>query len=274
MTTNDFFQTNDHHHRHGGGGDTTTTGTTGTTTGCNTHTRSSGCCSGSGTKRRKTTSAKSSSPYEGTDAELAKEMNELSVKEREKVLEEIHGVADAREETPELLTACLLALDGALSKIPKAKRRALDKAFFLRPHYATDAKFKLMFLRADYYDPQKAAKRMAKFFEWKLKIFGEEKLVKNITILDDDLGQDQDQVIETAILSGCSLELPHRDQTGRPITMFDISKFDHDEHPKMVRQHHIMEFSKRFIRVPRTTTNTDSFILFLKNIYIHYIIYR
>eukprot|EP00339_Tiarina_fusa_P005404 CAMPEP_0117052190 /NCGR_PEP_ID=MMETSP0472-20121206/36081_1 /TAXON_ID=693140 ORGANISM="Tiarina fusus, Strain LIS" /NCGR_SAMPLE_ID=MMETSP0472 /ASSEMBLY_ACC=CAM_ASM_000603 /LENGTH=513 /DNA_ID=CAMNT_0004766733 /DNA_START=115 /DNA_END=1653 /DNA_ORIENTATION=+ len=178
-----------------------------------------------------------SSPYEGTDADLAKQMNELSVQEREKVLEEIHGVADAAEESPEFLQSCIQALDAAIAKIPKAKRKALDKAFFLRPQYQQNDnnhhnKFKLMFLRADYYDPQKAAKRMAKFFDWKLKIFGEAGFVKDIA-LEDDLGEDD--VIETAVLSGCSLQLPHRDQTGRPITMFDISKFDHDGHPKMLK---------------------------------------
>jgi hypothetical protein len=167
---------------------------------------------------------------DGTDADLAKEMNELSVQERAKVLEELHGVAEPQEETPEFVSASIDAFDAALKKIPKPKRRATEKAFFLRPSFQNDQKFTLMFLRADYYDAQKAASRMIKYFEWKQRLFGEEKLGKDITL--DDL---HEKDIQIAVLSGGCLQLPDKDPTGRPVTMFDTSKIDHNYQEEMVR---------------------------------------
>jgi hypothetical protein len=157
------------------------------------------------------------------DAEIAKEMNELSVQERERVYEDIHGVAEVPNETLELVVTSLAALDRAILKISKPKRRILDRAFFLKPSLRDDNEFKLMFLRADSYDATKAAKRMVKFFEVKSRLFGDEKLVKRITLEDLD-GKD----VEVAVLSGSCLVLPRKDQTGRPIITYDISKFDHN----------------------------------------------
>jgi hypothetical protein len=60
----------------------------------------------------------------------------------------------------------------------------VNRAFFLRPSLENDNKFKLMFLRADLYDTPKAANRMAKYFDLKCELFGEDKLVKPITVKD------------------------------------------------------------------------------------------
>jgi hypothetical protein len=193
-------------------------------TGCNAN---SAMCERSQWGRKRTTSI--AAPNDGTDADLAKEMNELSVQERSNVLEEFHGVADARDETPEFVSSCISAFDEALAKIPKTKRRASEKAFFLRPSLQSDGKFKLMFLRADHYDATKTATRMANFFDWKSRLFGEEKLGKDITL--DDL---QEKDIRISFLSGGCLQLPQNDPAGRPITMFDTSKIDHNYHDEMV----------------------------------------
>jgi hypothetical protein len=164
-----------------------------------------------------------------TDVALAREMNELSVKERGKVLDDIHGVAENQEETPEFVATCLKDMDVALSTIPKAKRKALDRALFFKPSIQKDANFKLMFLRADVYDAQKAAKRMARYFNEKLLLFGEDKLVKKITL--DDLAEED---IKRLNFAGCVI-LPNKDQTGRPIWFFDVSRFDLDNVESMVR---------------------------------------
>ena len=80
------------------------------------------------------------------DATLAKEMNELSVQDRERLFEEIHGVAADVEESPEFLEQKLQDFDTALSKLSYAKRKVLDRAIFLKPSIRKDQTFKLMFL--------------------------------------------------------------------------------------------------------------------------------
>jgi hypothetical protein len=121
------------------------------------------------------------------DPALAEEMNRLSVKERELVLEEIHGVADAIEETPELVSSSLAKMrDIIVILTAKKYKRALDRALFLKPGIATDDKFHLLFLRAERFDPSKAASKMCRYFEHKMELFGYENLAKRITLEDLD----------------------------------------------------------------------------------------
>jgi hypothetical protein len=185
-----------------------------------------GCCGSSDFGTKNSISADDTN---ASDVALAREMNELSVKERENLFDDIHGVAKIQEETPELVRTCLGEMDVALSMVPKAKRKALDRAFFFKPSIQTDVKFKLMFLRADLYDAQKAAKRMAKFYEEKVQLFGEDKLMKKITL--DDLEEGD---VEKLNYVGCAV-LPYKDQVGRPIFFFDIPRFDFDNPESMVR---------------------------------------
>ena len=131
---------------------------------------------------------------EQDDIELAQEMNALSVHEREQIYEEIHGITTIINETPEMLASCLQQMRLELSRIPRRKRGALDRAMFLRPSITTDDNFHLMFLRACRFDPKCAASKMHRYFTNKLELFGEEKLTKTITL--DDLGTTQ----ETRIL--------------------------------------------------------------------------
>lgn len=113
--------------------------------------------------------------------------DKLSVEEREQALAHLHGVADAIQETAELIDQSLNELETAISKI-KQKRSAYDKAMFLSPRYVKNRDFRLMFLRCERFDVQKAASRMVKHFEMKLELFGLHCLGRNITFddLDDD----------------------------------------------------------------------------------------
>jgi hypothetical protein len=120
-----------------------------------------------------------------TDVNLAKEMNKLSVQEREKILDNIHGVAKAQEETPEMLEKSPTLLDKALATLSRSIRKALDRAFFLRPELKNDRRLKLMFLQAEYIsNADLSAKRMAFHFKHQLELFGEDKLVTALTLKD------------------------------------------------------------------------------------------
>jgi hypothetical protein len=189
-----------------------------------------------------------------SDVALARDLNALSVQERERVFEDVHGVAQVQEETPAFVAKCLEEIDVALRKIPVKRRKALDRALFLKPTIDSDMKFKLMFLRADLYDAQKAARRMSRHFEEKLSLFGEEKLVKKIRL--DDLEHED---IEHLNCLGCVL-LPNKDPTGRPIWFFDMTRFEDKKHDSMVRICHLLSFYCGSLS--DLNSSFDSFVVF------------
>jgi hypothetical protein len=144
-----------------------------------------------------------------TVALLAQSMNQLSMKEREKVLEEIHGVADILEEEPQFVEQCLVELEDELHIVPN--KDAYETARSRSMDYVSNRKFRLQFLRADSFNVRHAAVRIVAYFEAKLELFGLEKLTKCIT--QRDLDQDDLACLE----SGISQLLPVRDTTGRAI---------------------------------------------------------
>lgn len=143
---------------------------------------------------------------------LAREMNALTVQEREKVYEEIHGVAGPVKETPELVASSLIEMRAAIVEIPPHRRKAYSRAMFLRPSLEHDDKYNLMFLRAQRFDPVKAAHHICRSFEHKLKLFGDEKLAKKITL--DDLGETERNI---HMYSGAIQLLPSTDSGGRHV---------------------------------------------------------
>ena len=168
-------------------------------------------------------STKTQSSLEGDDDTelIANELNKLSVQERERLYDEIHGVACLQNETPEFIEDIMKKFDIALAnQIPRPKRLALERAIFLKPHLLKDTKFKLMFLRADYYDPRKAALRLAEFFDNKRQLFGDHRLVKPIRL--EDLTEEEIRLFRT----GFYMMLPHPDNSGRPIWISDYLKTD------------------------------------------------
>ena len=153
------------------------------------------------------------------EIDLVKEMNELSVAERNKLYEEVHGVAQPPDESPDFVAQAITEFDDALQKFPKSRKKALDRALFLKPSLAFDTNFKLLFLRGDYFNTSKAVTKMVKHFDLKLKLFGEEKLVKDITL--DDLPEEDVQ--EYFVNCGISIILPRRDPNGRQILFCDTN---------------------------------------------------
>eukprot|EP00339_Tiarina_fusa_P004947 CAMPEP_0117025988 /NCGR_PEP_ID=MMETSP0472-20121206/19143_1 /TAXON_ID=693140 ORGANISM="Tiarina fusus, Strain LIS" /NCGR_SAMPLE_ID=MMETSP0472 /ASSEMBLY_ACC=CAM_ASM_000603 /LENGTH=485 /DNA_ID=CAMNT_0004732857 /DNA_START=14 /DNA_END=1471 /DNA_ORIENTATION=- len=179
-----------------------------------------------------------SEDMDDVDNNLAKELNKLSFEERENILHEIHGVAEITKETPEFVSRCVEKLLEAVDRLPQRRRVALDRAIFLKPSMKEkDIRFKLMFLRAHNHDPDKAAWCLAKYFEDKLELFGEDKLVKKITL--DDLSEEDMEEWH----KGVSTVLPCRDRSGRPISFVDCTKMDfshYDDRMLRCSWYHIM----------------------------------
>mmetsp|Transcript_13007 Transcript_13007/g.20941 ORF Transcript_13007/g.20941 Transcript_13007/m.20941 type:complete len:477 (+) Transcript_13007:249-1679(+) len=144
-----------------------------------------------------------------TDKYLARELQSLSIDELERVYEEIHGVAKTVEEDPKFVEEKLESLEGELKKIKD--KTAYERALFLSPRYVRDPLFRKMFLRADSFDVRKAAARMINYFQYKMELFGEEKLVKKIT-LEDLTPDDMDE-----LMSGSFQFLEEKDRCGRAV---------------------------------------------------------
>eukprot|EP00934_Nitzschia_sp_Nitz4_P005869 Nitzschia sp. Nitz4//scaffold28_size193895//21364//22833//NITZ4_001625-RA/size193895-augustus-gene-0.289-mRNA-1//1//CDS//3329545862//5859//frame0 len=166
-------------------------------------------------------SSKRSHPFL-SDGDLEAFKN-LSIVEREKALEELHGVADDTEETPDLLERCLHEIREELTKLPIRRRKCWDRAVFLRPSLEHDDKHMLLFLRGSRFDAKDAAKRLAQHYEHKAELFGAERLPHQITL--DDLDED-----DIACISHVSFQpLKEKDQAGRAVFYFSFSdmKFKH-----------------------------------------------
>jgi hypothetical protein len=154
-----------------------------------------------------------------TDALLAKEMSQLSVGERDQVLNEMHGVAEEPDENPESVMRALAQFEEELQAIPH--REAYELAKSMSGEYVSSRKLLVMFLRAERFDVKKAALKMVLFFKYKLEFFGPDLLAKDIKM--DDLNED-----DLACLWSPYSQTLARDSSGRGVN-FLIPKFSPDK---------------------------------------------
>jgi hypothetical protein len=144
------------------------------------------------------------------DDVLAKQAHALSLEEREEVLDDLHGVTiTEKEESPELISRALTALEDEINQI--SKKVAYEQALSLSHDYVHDPKLRLQFLRANNFDHKSAAKRLVSFFEAKMELFGPEKVGQVIKL--KDLSADDRAVLESGIIQA----LPGRDNAGRAV---------------------------------------------------------
>ena len=145
---------------------------------------------------------------------MAQRLAALSMEEREAAIYDLHGVSDDIDETPDFVQQKLTEIQNELERIPDAEKRAYN---MLLKEEEEDLRriqsdeFLLSFLRADKFDATKAALRLTKNLNFKLKLFGREKLTKSITM--NDLGPDGIELLELGWLG----ILPLRDQSGRRV---------------------------------------------------------
>ncbi|KAL3908133.1 MAG: hypothetical protein SGILL_008600, partial [Bacillariaceae sp.] len=146
---------------------------------------------------------------EDPESHLAQTMNQLSLEERDKALCDLHGVQEIPDESPEALTKKLADMANEIDRISPKNAYLIAKS--LSPSYVTNEKMQLQFLRADKYDPKKAAERLVLFMERKLDIFGRDKLVKDIDLSDFSAEELEDAK------SGFMMLLDQKDRSGRTI---------------------------------------------------------
>jgi len=194
---------------------------------------------------------KRASNPKAVDDLLAQEMMQLSVKDRNDIQEEIHGVKClAVEETPTIVRCALIQLAFELDeqtpdcqkkaylqsqqppKVLPEHQRIFHELHQLEPlpqsSYVNDVEFRLRFLRCDLFDIKKSAKRILNFLDLALELFGDYALRRPIRL--SDFTKEEMRHIRI----GRFQVMPNRDRSGRRIYMI-IPEQEHTKCPPIIR---------------------------------------
>eukprot|EP00980_Cylindrotheca_fusiformis_P030607 scaffold25091_cov147-Cylindrotheca_fusiformis.AAC.7 len=146
------------------------------------------------------------------DALYSRDMYKLSLKERDSVLHDIHGISDAIEENPKFVEESRRKLKEELALLANTKPcMAYQQAQKIDPSYTSSELLEVTFLRSERWDPKQTAEKLVMFLEAKLDLFGPELLTKKIRM--SDLSKEDKKSLE----SGFFQLLPVRDVAGRAV---------------------------------------------------------
>jgi len=120
-------------------------------------------------------------------------LNDLSLKEREAVTEELHGISIVEKEDPELVRSAVTSLRQELGLVDCI---------------VDDDTELLKFLRAESFDVKKAAIRFKRFADFQQNLFGKEGRIRY-----SDLSQEDRKYLQKGFMQ----LLPQRDRAGRAI---------------------------------------------------------
>ena len=159
-----------------------------------------------------------------TDALLSSRLNQVSLEDRNLALYDLHGVKEDNNEefiressSPEFLkqkhhemASILLNL---VAELPPSETLAFRRAVSLNSEYVEE--IKIMFLRAELYEPRKASERLLRHFTFKFELFDEDEsmLVKDVSV--NDLTSEERDILQQGLVT----LLPHRDRAGRAVFM-------------------------------------------------------
>ena len=144
---------------------------------------------------------------------LWKDLQSLSLQDRNAVIEEIHGVQTiAPEETPLMISSALRELAMHIEQMPYEQKAAYARSQELYPNsYINDRDFRLRFLRCELFDASKAAARMVDLLDMMVDLFGDYVLKRPFQITDFSWEEMQ------CLRRGYLQLLPYRDRSGRRI---------------------------------------------------------
>ncbi|CAJ1945261.1 unnamed protein product [Cylindrotheca closterium] len=149
---------------------------------------------------------------EEVDTLLSEALNGLTFEERQMHQEVVHGVEDKIAEEEIFIKTRLKELDETLLLIKAGSNYQAAKT--MNREYVTARSLRLMFLRANRYDSKAAAHQMLSFFDAKQRLFGMDKLAKDITV--EDLDDDDLECLRSGFL-----QLAGRDSADRQV-MFEL----------------------------------------------------
>jgi hypothetical protein len=148
-------------------------------------------------------------------------LQQISPKEREDSLYEVHGVSKLVEEPPEFVHEKITHLRLQLNKYTNdiktgestpVSRQGYDLAVQQSPEFVE--RQLLCFLRAETFDVRKAASRCLQHFQMKLMYFGFERLGKELDL------NDLDEIDRQALTEGVVQVLKVKDRSGRAIIVY------------------------------------------------------
>jgi hypothetical protein len=167
------------------------------------------------------------------DNYVANALKQMTLEDRENVYYGQHGVSEAIEEEPQMVTLRLKEMEAHLSRLKERRSGVPSEAFRLAesqsPEYVNDHEFRLQFLRTDSFNARKAAVRMIRYFDFKRLLFGDEKLCKDISM--QDLTEDDMVVLRKGFMQA----LPFRDRAGRVVYIIFPSHEDYKDPKSLVR---------------------------------------
>ncbi|KAL3943359.1 MAG: hypothetical protein SGBAC_002562 [Bacillariaceae sp.] len=160
---------------------------------------------------------------------LTRELRNLEPTNQQEVTQDIYGIdapsANAHFDEQDF--------DALQKQVDAMEENEGKEAYLLAEQMSFDfvhnPKFRLLFLRAGLGNFKKAAKRLVRHFKTKLELFGEDKLVKEITL--DDLNEDDME----SLRSGGFQVLPRPDRAGRSILFGRYTCFKYKEPANMIR---------------------------------------
>ena len=156
---------------------------------------------------------------EDVDAILAKELYKMSVIDRNKVQEEVHGVyCIAPEETPQLVLHTIQTFTQEFKRLTTTTTTTMDFQQALQQQkthaFVHIQEFVFRFLRSELFDGIKAAKRMILNLQLLYKYFGIEGIQRPLRLAD--LTKQEFDLLR----NGNNQILPSRDRAGRLIYFF------------------------------------------------------
>ena len=154
-----------------------------------------------------------------TFEEANKEFESLPEDERIRLMRERYGQEEDILENPAFISDSLQRFDVAMDSIPN--KEAYETALFINPEYVESSKLRLAFLRADRFDAENAARRMANFWEAKVQLFGIDNVFNSHLSLFDFQEKDF-----PALACGSIRLMPRLDNAGRGILCCDTEQYD------------------------------------------------
>lgn len=143
---------------------------------------------------------------------LSAELMRMSIKYKNEIDEEIHGVRClAPEETPQFLNMSLHQLAMMLNSLPDEISKAFRQSQEFPNTYVNTVDFRLRFLRCELFDAEKAALRIAYFLNLCLEYFGVYALQRAIRLSDFKKNELK------SLRKGRAQFLPFRDRSGRRV---------------------------------------------------------
>jgi len=171
-------------------------------------------------------------------SDLTKELNQMSLPERERALYDLHGISGTLQEgDTKQVQEWLQQLDELVQDQAK-EHPGLAEALRINPQFIQQERMK--FLRADEYDPVKAALRMGHYFDMKMEYFcGDGQydcLARDLTIFD--LSEEDLEYWKTGFYQVCR----EKDSAGRIVTILFLQVAYHFQIPvdSMVRAYFVM----------------------------------